>query len=329
MRSRWYRSRPRSSSRATRSRRRASRSAASRTSRGAIRRPKRRCAASAPTRATFARAADILLRDAKGFGHNAFKIELARRAIVRALTQAARGTPQIAVRQENPVSAMTTYIGTATSRVDGRAKVTGAAKYAGEFNVARPRPWLASSTSTIAKGRIARIDASEALARRRRDRRAHPREPAAAWPTPTRPTRTTSPRKGSPFRPLYDDRILFNGQPIALVLAEDSETARFAASLVRVEYEQRSARHRPACAARARPSCVEKPRRKPRGDAAKAFAAADGAPRGRVFHPDRASQSDGAVRLDGDLGRRRQAHGLRQDAGRAERAALSLRRVRA
>ena len=31
---------------------------------------------------------------------------------------------------------MTTYIGTATSRVDGRAKVTGAAKYAGEFNTA-------------------------------------------------------------------------------------------------------------------------------------------------------------------------------------------------
>ena len=30
---------------------------------------------------------------------------------------------------------MTTYIGTATPRVDGRAKVTGAAHYAGEFNV--------------------------------------------------------------------------------------------------------------------------------------------------------------------------------------------------
>ena len=40
------------------------------------------------------RAADVLLRDAKGFEHNAFKIDLARRAIVRALTQAARGTPQ-------------------------------------------------------------------------------------------------------------------------------------------------------------------------------------------------------------------------------------------
>jgi xanthine dehydrogenase YagS FAD-binding subunit len=43
---------------------------------------------------TFTHAADLLLRDAKGFTHNAFKIDLARRAIVRALTQAARGTPQ-------------------------------------------------------------------------------------------------------------------------------------------------------------------------------------------------------------------------------------------
>jgi xanthine dehydrogenase YagS FAD-binding subunit len=44
--------------------------------------------------AAFARAADIVLRDAKGYEQNAFKIELARRAIVRALTQAAAGTPQ-------------------------------------------------------------------------------------------------------------------------------------------------------------------------------------------------------------------------------------------
>jgi xanthine dehydrogenase YagS FAD-binding subunit len=44
--------------------------------------------------AAFAQAADILLRDARGYAHNSFKIDLARRAIVRALTQAARGTPQ-------------------------------------------------------------------------------------------------------------------------------------------------------------------------------------------------------------------------------------------
>lgn len=43
---------------------------------------------------TFAQAADLMLRDARGYEHNAFKIELARRGIVRALTQAARGTPQ-------------------------------------------------------------------------------------------------------------------------------------------------------------------------------------------------------------------------------------------
>jgi xanthine dehydrogenase YagS FAD-binding subunit len=44
---------------------------------------------------TFARAADIVLRDAKGYEHNRFKIDLARRAVVRALTQAAAGTPQV------------------------------------------------------------------------------------------------------------------------------------------------------------------------------------------------------------------------------------------
>jgi xanthine dehydrogenase YagS FAD-binding subunit len=44
--------------------------------------------------ATFSRAAGIILRDAKGFGHNTFKIDLARRVLVRALSQAARGTPQ-------------------------------------------------------------------------------------------------------------------------------------------------------------------------------------------------------------------------------------------
>jgi xanthine dehydrogenase YagS FAD-binding subunit len=43
---------------------------------------------------SFARAAELLLRDARPQRHNAFKIELARRAIIRTLSQAARGTPQ-------------------------------------------------------------------------------------------------------------------------------------------------------------------------------------------------------------------------------------------
>ena len=41
------------------------------------------------TRDTFRRVAEVMLRDAKGFGHNDFKIELAKRAIVRALSKAA------------------------------------------------------------------------------------------------------------------------------------------------------------------------------------------------------------------------------------------------
>ena len=48
----------------------------------------------APSRAVFKAAADGLLASARGRGENDFKIELARKAIVRALSQAAAGTPQ-------------------------------------------------------------------------------------------------------------------------------------------------------------------------------------------------------------------------------------------
>jgi xanthine dehydrogenase YagS FAD-binding subunit len=67
---------------------------------GVAHRPWRDVAAEAVLRgqaadqATFARAADLLLRDARGYAHNSFKIDLAHRGVVRALTQAARGTPQ-------------------------------------------------------------------------------------------------------------------------------------------------------------------------------------------------------------------------------------------
>jgi xanthine dehydrogenase YagS FAD-binding subunit len=43
---------------------------------------------------SFTHAANLLLHDAKGFQHNTFKIDLARRTIMRALMQAAAGTPQ-------------------------------------------------------------------------------------------------------------------------------------------------------------------------------------------------------------------------------------------
>ena len=138
------------------------RSAASRTSPGAGRQAEAALRGEAANRAAFAKAADILLRDAKGFAHNAFKVGLARRAVERALDAGGERHAAVAIQQEDTVSAMAPYVGTATSRVDGRAKVTGAAKYAAEFNV----PGLAHGsvvTSTMAKGRIARLDTSQAL----------------------------------------------------------------------------------------------------------------------------------------------------------------------
>jgi xanthine dehydrogenase YagR molybdenum-binding subunit len=166
---------------------------------------------------------------------------------------------------------MTAYIGTATSRVDGRDKVTGAAKYAGEFGA--PNLVFASVvTSTIAKGRIARIDSSEAMkvggviAVLTHENRPPMADNDEAYKDDVAP-------EGSPFRPLYDENIHFSGQPIALVLAEDSETARFAASLLHVDYDE--APHvTDVYRARGDAFALDAPA-KPRGDAAKAFAAAE------------------------------------------------------
>ena len=82
-----------------------------------------------------------------------------------------------------------------------------------------------------------------------------------------------APEKGSPFRPLYDDKILFSRQPVALVLAEDWDTARFAASRVKVEYEEESSVTDLEAQLDAAFK-VDKPE-KPRGDAVRAIAAAD------------------------------------------------------
>src|SRR5215468_4528604 len=131
---------------------------------------------------------------------------------------------------------MAAYIGSAISRIDGIAKVTGAAKYAAEFNV----PGLLYGgvvTATIAKGRIVQIDCSAAMrAKGVIDVLTHEHRPQLA--DNDQAYKDFVAPDGSPFRPLYDDKVKFSGQPIALVVAETSEIARFAASLVRVEYEQ-------------------------------------------------------------------------------------------
>ena len=160
-------------------------------------------------------------------------------------------------------------IGKPASRVDGRAKVTGAAKYAGEYNVANLAHGVVV-TASIAKGRIKHINAEEALAvegvvdvltHANRGKLASSDDKYKDEIAPD----------GSPFRPFYDDQVRFNGQPIALVVAEEFGIARFAASLIRVDYEQdthvtdfEAQRQRTARAKRPKPTHT-------RGKAARAF----------------------------------------------------------
>ena len=106
-----------------------------------------------------------------------------------------------------------TYIGTPRSRIDGHAKVTGAAKYAGEFNI-KGLAYGAVVASTIAKGRI-RIDAGDALRIKGvLDILTHENRPPMARADGAYKD-DVAPEEGAPFRPLYDDKIKFNGQPIA------------------------------------------------------------------------------------------------------------------
>ena len=172
---------------------------------------------------------------------------------------------------------MTIYIGTAIPRVDGKAKVTGAAKYAGEFN----GPGLAYGAvvaSTIAKGKIARIETNAAAAVEgvlsvlTHENRPPMAEGDSAYKDDVAP-------EGSPFRPLYNENIAFSGQPIALVLAETWEAARFAASLVRVDYREEKPTtdlfQQRESAFTLAGEVFAWSLANPRGDAANAFAASD------------------------------------------------------
>jgi xanthine dehydrogenase YagR molybdenum-binding subunit len=133
---------------------------------------------------------------------------------------------------------MPRYIGKEMSRVDGVAKVTGKAKYAAEFKV----PNLAYGfivNGAIAKGTIKSIDTREAEAAGGVIRVfTHQNAPRLG---PKRATEAAPPR-GNPaeedksFRALQSDRIFFNFQPVALVVAETYEQARHAARLVKVTY---------------------------------------------------------------------------------------------
>ncbi|CAN7672349.1 xanthine dehydrogenase family protein molybdopterin-binding subunit [Paraburkholderia terricola] len=171
----------------------------------------------------------------------------------------------------------TRAVGVPHKRVDGKLKVTGAAQYAADY-AANGLTYGFVVSSTIASGRIVAIDASAAL-----------ELPGVLLvlthlnrpplPLADQPYKDMVAPGGTPFRPLWDDRVWYSGQPVALVVAETLELARHAASLVKVRYE-----HTPhqtemsESLMSAVPPSTEKggfdPPPSPRGDADRALASA-------------------------------------------------------
>lgn len=167
--------------------------------------------------------------------------------------------------------------GGAVSRVDGRAKVTGDARYAAEY-AAPDQLYGVVVSGTIAKGRILDIDIEEAmLLDGVVEVMSHLNRPKVrsfdiAYKDMTAPA-------GAPFRPFYNDRVLYSGQPVALVLAETFEAARRAAALVRIRYEEEE--HDTRLVANLEKAFTPRPLKagyepppKEKGDAEKAFKAA-------------------------------------------------------
>ncbi|HYF70658.1 MAG TPA: xanthine dehydrogenase family protein molybdopterin-binding subunit [Ohtaekwangia sp.] len=134
------------------------------------------------------------------------------------------------------IDANTKYIGKPVSRVDGVAKVTGTARYAGEYNVAGLLHGVVIS-SEVPKGKILSIHTTDALAVKGVTKvYSHENVSGLPWFDLTYKDMNMLP--GSPFRPFYNDEIQFSQQPVALVVAETLALARYAATLVRIQYEK-------------------------------------------------------------------------------------------
>lgn len=126
------------------------------------------------------------------------------------------------------------YTGQPVSRLEGKQKVTGAAKYAAEYEA----PNLLYGyvvNSTVAKGKINNINVDAALALEGVvEVITHNNRPKIASFDIQYADMDAPP--GMVFKPLRDAVVYFFGQPVALVLANDFETARYAATLVKIDY---------------------------------------------------------------------------------------------
>ena len=128
----------------------------------------------------------------------------------------------------------TTMLGEPVSRIEGDLKVTGRALYAAEIPIPNLRFALLRG-ATIAHGRIRKIDASDA--EKLPGVRAiftHKNMPRLGTDIQTFPKGTA----GTRLLPMQDDKILYEGQYIACVVADTIEAAGRALGAIKVEYDE-------------------------------------------------------------------------------------------
>ncbi len=127
------------------------------------------------------------------------------------------------------------WFGQPHDRLDGPEKVTGAAKYAGDYH-AEGLLYGYVVNSTITKGKIIKLDTAAALGCPGVEAVfTHENRPKLAWFNIQYADMDAPP--GQVFMPLHNEAIVCNGQPIALVVADTFETARYAASLLDIVYD--------------------------------------------------------------------------------------------
>ncbi|WP_406470421.1 xanthine dehydrogenase family protein molybdopterin-binding subunit [Streptomyces sp. NBC_01615] len=127
-------------------------------------------------------------------------------------------------------------VGAPLSRVDGRLKVTGQAKYAADHEPEGPGGVVHAVVvdSSAGRGRITGIDSSAAEAQAGVLKVISHRN-APKLPYGPNPGSLNLP--GERLRVFQDDQVHFHGQPVAVVVATTLEAAQHAASLVRVDYD--------------------------------------------------------------------------------------------
>ncbi|MCB8883673.1 xanthine dehydrogenase family protein molybdopterin-binding subunit [Acidisoma cellulosilytica] len=126
-------------------------------------------------------------------------------------------------------------VGTSISRIDGPLKVQGKATFAAEF-LMEGLTYASLVFSTIAKGRIATLDASAAEAAPGVVLVMTYKDAPLMKPMPLFMTAEKA-AGGDNLPIMQDDQIHWNGQPIALILAETQEQADYASSLIHATFE--------------------------------------------------------------------------------------------